>query len=210
MSSHTPSQAGPSRDAVVVSSQGKTITPPHIRPSASSELKPGPEVVRRDDSLGRVQGRIFIGPMPQQVVPAPLPAPSRDQKRRRRWSIGPSLHREGTDLGIDIDNIDDEHVFRYFISRGGKEEDWTQEADISARREMVRRWRETGWATVRAARRAKSKNKQASPAPKWVGTTFKVGDLVVPAVDLNNESDHESSATNPGLLSPRPKAIPHS
>ncbi|KAJ7784673.1 Pleckstrin homology domain-containing protein [Mycena metata] len=93
------------------------------RSKAASENAAGPHAHRR----------VFIGPMPEKVVPM-NPAP-KDKKRRH--------FRAGSTDGDDDDNISKiirEHAFAFFIQEGGNEEDWGREGAEPRSLKQAKKW----------------------------------------------------------------------
>lgn len=161
---------------VVISSTGTTTVPLGNPATPTTNLQPAPMVVNRDDYSGRPPQRIFIGPMPKNELPPPLPEPPdkfRALKRKLSSLTSSSDRRDDSTDEIRIDDVDDRHAFLYFLHQGGRKEDWTEETETSIRHEILRKWKESGWATARA----KKKKGRKSTGPSWVGSTFEVGQI---------------------------------
>jgi hypothetical protein len=168
----TPSNPPP----LIVASNEPTVIPGDVPPPTS--VQPAPRILKVSDSAGKNPPRIFIGPMPKKEVPPPLPEPPDKYRalRRKLSSIAHSSQTKSTrqsTADIGVDEVDDRHAFLYFLRHGGKEEDWTEEAELSVRHEILRKWKESGWATVRS----KKKQGRQATGSNWVGTTFEVGHI---------------------------------
>jgi hypothetical protein len=149
--------------AVNIQGASATVDPPHLRPAVVSGPEPAPATRSLSDDHSRAFSRIFIGPMPESIAASPKPG------LKGKASI---FHHD--EDASSINQIGREHALRFFVRHGGRVEDWDEEAEHRIRNEMLQRWKESGWATVRR----KQKSKEPVSGKKWVGQTFQVGEFL--------------------------------
>ncbi|KAJ7044004.1 Pleckstrin homology domain-containing protein [Mycena alexandri] len=149
---------------IIVEPSDTLPVPPPLTQSSSNRSKTASE----NAGGQHAHRRMFIGPMPEKVVP--MADPRQKDKKRRHFRVGST---DGDD-DDDISKIIREHAFAFFIQEGGNEEDWG-EREQSVREEMLRRWRETEWGAIWGRRKQSKEPKQAK---KWIGGSFEVGDLL--------------------------------
>ncbi|KAJ7069875.1 Pleckstrin homology domain-containing protein [Mycena amicta] len=128
-----------------------------------------------------LQKRIFVGPILEKQLEAAV------QKGKKR------LPRFGSaDVGdAHISQFIKDHAFAFFIQQGGTEEDWDEQG---VREEMLRRWRESEWGLFR---RKQNADKHAK-LPKWIGSSFEVGNILgVNVLQEQAESIRASSSHRP-------------
>ncbi|VDC02434.1 unnamed protein product [Peniophora sp. CBMAI 1063] len=122
--------------------------------------------------------RYFIGPMPQHAI---TETHERSKTKGRHPWFRPSTP-DSDSSSVDSDDESDggvrdalsSYAFRYFLSRGGKEEEWGVETERSVRKEMVRRWKDSEWGQALRPRRG---SKGATSGVTWVGESFEVGEF---------------------------------
>lgn len=108
-------------------------------------------------------------------------------RERRKWSLRKRFTSDDSDADTeDLAWVDDNRAFHFFLSHGGRQEDWTEEANRSARKELVRRWKDSAWAKVKATAKAGKHNDKDSGAVRtkgisWVGDSFTIGDSAFPS-----------------------------
>lgn len=144
-----------------------------LHPSPSSP----PSTVALDDDHVHV-ARIFLGPMPQDVISNAYDDYDGDDGN------------EGT-LGRFIS----EHSLAFFLRNGGRREDWGEAAERGVRDEMLKRWRQSEWARLHT-RRGKKKQPERS---RWVGESFEVGEIM--GVNVLKEESIYRVSSRPSLLS---------
>ncbi|KAK2465224.1 hypothetical protein APHAL10511_002578 [Amanita phalloides] len=111
------------------------------------------------------QRRSFFGPIPEQVL-------TRLQQHNRRYGIadGAASSTEDHGYGDHPAGLIERHAFTFFLSEGGRPEDWNEEARISIRRKLVDRWLETEWGKAFQRRQ----DHKIGP-DRWVGDSFEIG-----------------------------------
>uniref|UniRef100_A0A0W0EV81 PH domain-containing protein n=1 Tax=Moniliophthora roreri TaxID=221103 RepID=A0A0W0EV81_MONRR len=134
--------------------------------ASSSALKL--EAHHHDEHANR---RFFIGPMPERAVPHIDALAGSKKKGKHRL-----LHHSSEDGDEEeaVDRIVRESAFSYFLSRGGREEDWGENEEKSTREEMKRIWRESPWGVYLQSRRNDLTKRAAN---RWVGSSFEVGEI---------------------------------
>ncbi|KAF8208836.1 hypothetical protein K438DRAFT_1917210 [Mycena galopus ATCC 62051] len=137
------------------------------RPPRSNKFVKGDRLRGLENGGGHLHKRVFIGPMPEKVVPLADPAPGKGKKKRR-------LHF-GDDEDGHISQIIREHAFAFFIQEGGNEEDWEETREQSVRDEMLRRWRETEWGAIWSRHQSKEPRQALK---RWIGGSFEVGNIL--------------------------------
>ncbi|KZS90535.1 hypothetical protein SISNIDRAFT_415343 [Sistotremastrum niveocremeum HHB9708] len=75
------------------------------------------------------------------------------------------------------DSYDEDRLRRFFTRKGSESQDWSKDEERSIRRDIVRKWRETGWDSVRSSS-SRRRKEQKSRSSTWVGNTFEVGDVL--------------------------------
>lgn len=75
----------------------------------------------------------------------------------------------------DCEKVDSERAFTYYIKTGGDEEAWSPKVERSIRREIRKKWRDSGWYN---AWRGDKESLQAEADRKWVGKSFVIGDVL--------------------------------
>ncbi|KAK7048271.1 hypothetical protein R3P38DRAFT_2605963 [Favolaschia claudopus] len=123
------------------------------------------------ESGGHSHKRVFVGPLPEKVIPLPDSSSTKGKKKRRLHL----LNIDNSDEDGIISRIIRDHAFEFFLQEGGKEEDWEESREQSVREEMLRRWRETEWGAVwhrRQSKDAKQSNQH------WIGGSFEVGNIL--------------------------------
>ncbi|THH16545.1 hypothetical protein EW146_g4095 [Bondarzewia mesenterica] len=121
------------------------------------------------------QRRFFIGPMPERVVSqteSQMRKPA--QRTRRFFGLYDRIASSSENDDDSVADVIDDYAFQFFIGQGGKEEDWGEEQESHARREMLRRWKDSEWGRIW---RRRKKDAGASRS-RWVGGSFEVGDFV--------------------------------
>ncbi|KAG8894736.1 hypothetical protein FRC01_012786, partial [Tulasnella sp. 417] len=103
----------------------------------------------------------------------------------------------------DCEKVDSEHAFTYYIKTGGDEEAWSPKVERSIRREIRKKWRDSGWYN---AWRGDRESLQAEADRKWVGKSFVIGDVLGVGENLLLSSpglaSGRSSATGSGVNRP--------
>lgn len=74
-----------------------------------------------------------------------------------------------------VKDVIQDYAYQYFLSKGGREEEWDEDVEMSARREMLRKWRESDWGRVMTRRGKKDKD---AVRASWVGDSFEIGDIL--------------------------------
>ncbi|KAJ8080665.1 hypothetical protein PM082_017499 [Marasmius tenuissimus] len=158
--------------------------------------RPGPHPVTSSTSVGsssalkaeahdhdeHLHRRFFIGPMPEKVLPNPLS----DKKGKGRAATLRNLEDCEDDCENHLTHIIKENAFAFFLRQGGREEDWGEDEERSARREMIRRWRESPWADIMRKRREEKQNsKRATNC--WMGSSFEIGEIA--GINVIQEAD---------------------
>ncbi|KAG8778704.1 hypothetical protein FRC16_003738, partial [Serendipita sp. 398] len=155
----------------------KTTAGPVPPPDAEIIVKPSPSVLKAEDD--HHQRRLFLGPMPETVALGDL---SRDDN-----SHGPGMMMKGFNfLGMkkqvtsqsmrnrrslsSEEGISRERAFRFFMSTGGRKEDFDRQ-EGSIRREIGQRLKQSGWLLSEDNR----KTATAPTTKKWIGDSFEVG-----------------------------------
>lgn len=158
--------------------------------------------------------RVFVGPMPEQVLASSEATDGGMSTRKRGFFNFYSRIASGEDEDDQLKGVISEHAFQFFIQHGGREEDWGEQEDKKARNEMVKRWRESEWGQI-LRRRKKDANVSRG---RWVGSSFEVGNFL--GVNLLNggrptstRSSSKStlpSRTMPSVQVERPSLSVHS
>ena len=149
--------------------------------SSSSEVTSLALKAEAHDHDEHLHRRFFIGPMPEKVLPNPLG----NAKGKTR---APTL-RDLDDCSDDeshLAHIIKENAFAFFIRQGGREEDWGEDEERGARREMVRRWRESPWADIMRKRREDGRNSKRA-TNRWMGSSFEIGEIA--GINVIQEAD---------------------
>ncbi|KAL0580133.1 hypothetical protein V5O48_001909 [Marasmius crinis-equi] len=162
----------------VPSRPGPRPIPSSASVASSSALKA--EARHHDEHLHR---RCFIGPMPEKVLPNPL-SDKKGKKRARTLRECDECDEEESHLS----HIIKENAFAFFLHQGGREEDWGEDEERSARKEMIRRWRESPWADAMRKRR---EDKRKRPANRWMGSSFEIGEIA--GINVIQEADASRS-----------------
>ncbi|KAG8829407.1 hypothetical protein FRC17_006633 [Serendipita sp. 399] len=151
------------------------IPPPH----AEIIVKPSPSVIRAEDD--HHQRRLFLGPMPETVA-LQLTDSSRDGSGHtqgvmmkglslfgmRKHTPSQPMHTRRS-LSSE-DGVSRERAFRFFMSKGGRKEDFDNQ-ERSIRREIAQRLKQSRWLLAEE----NQKTSTTSPAKKWIGDSFEVG-----------------------------------
>ncbi|KIJ54719.1 hypothetical protein M422DRAFT_240799 [Sphaerobolus stellatus SS14] len=155
------------------------------RSSSPVQQHPIPPTLPQHDVHSTRSERIFIGPMPLQAAErnASIGEPN---EHKRHWWLG---KRRDT---IDDNDIPEEDAFRYYLHQGGLAEEWQSQESLkrSVKRDMLRQWRQSGWAAL-------GLKKSEKVSSKWIGNSFKIGEdfLGVP-VHLDETSIRTSVRTS--------------
>ncbi|KAG8980386.1 hypothetical protein FRC05_006017 [Tulasnella sp. 425] len=105
----------------------------------------------------------------------------------------------------DCEQVDSERVYTYYIRTGGDEEAWSPKLERSMRREIRKKWRESGWYN---AWRGDKDALRADADRKWVGKSFVIGDVLgvgenvilsTPGLSMAPSSAAASTAGRPSL-----------
>jgi hypothetical protein len=144
------------------------------RPGAIIEVKPAPSIKKIEDE--HHQRRFFLGPMPNNVASGEVFSEPAAQNLgigkkislgiRKRLSLASQQRRS---LSSE-DSVSRDRAYLYFISKGGKPEDF-ESREKSVKAEILRRVRDTRWfegANVGA-------QDPNAAARRWVGDTFEIG-----------------------------------
>lgn len=171
-----------SNDGVNLAGDSRTtVVPPHPRPSTVTGPMPAPEVKAMDDDHDghkRAFRRFFIGPMPETVA-----AP----RKNGLWGKAAPAEGDGDEDESLLDRLGADHVRDFFLRHGGKPEQWGEDQERSVRKEISRRWKESGWAGVR--------KKEQPSRNNWTGKTFEVGDFL----GLNLMLDEAAESIRPSM-----------
>ena len=138
---------------------------PSLQPHQGRSTSPDPGPRSREHK----HRRRFIGPMPESALTSEAPVNRKTQKKRRWFS---------SSYGASVTSLEDEdqglhdvikaHAYEFFKCHGGKDEDWGEDRERSVREEMLKRWRQSEWGRLRAAKESGTKN-------RWVGASFDIG-----------------------------------
>ena len=119
-------------------------------------------------------GRVFIGPMPENVV-AHTEAEVKKQKTEGLLSLSFDSD-EAPDKSDDVSKIIKAHALSFFLHHGGKKKDWGEEQEQSVADEMLKRWKSSEWSHIwRHRHKAKTELGQTN---HWVGGSFEIGRLL--------------------------------
>lgn len=174
-------------------------------------LVPAPSVTLGNDDHRRNLKRWFLGPMPEKIVTDEV------KKRKLDWRdkihidrkkppprpLSPTSSTSSSDSDDSLGPpVDRERLFHLFIKRGGHAEDWDADAERSIRKEVKKRWKESGWYNVW---RGEKHKRQAGEDRKWVGTSFVIGSVlgVEDNLILGAASVAAPGSTRPGAESSR-------
>jgi hypothetical protein len=117
--------------AVNISSQGTTETLPHsLGNKVSGAVAPSPKVLAHGHDHSQAPERLFIGPMPSATAERNVKGRVSDGTKKPWWLTLRDRSRDDQDSdGDNEDEVPEGHAFRYFLQRGGREEEWeTQES----------------------------------------------------------------------------------
>lgn len=119
-------------------------------------------------------GRVFIGPMPENVV---AHTEAEVKKRKTEGLLSLSFDSdEAPDKSDDVSKIIKAHALSFFLHHGGKKEDWGEEQEKSIADEMLKRWKSSEWSHI-WSHRHKAK-KELGQTNHWVGGSFEIGRLL--------------------------------
>ncbi|KIK69609.1 hypothetical protein GYMLUDRAFT_151680 [Collybiopsis luxurians FD-317 M1] len=152
------------------------MAPPIVRFISSSSVATTSASKLDDPVPQHGHRRIFVGPMPQKV----LPIPEELKKRNKRKHIFPGIHSSDSE-DEQIRRIINHYARSFFLQEsGGREEDsnWGENEEQSTREEMYRRWNESEWGVALRRLRGRSDsdvNKNATNS--WIGGSFEIGTI---------------------------------
>jgi hypothetical protein len=143
--------------------------------------------------------RVFIGPMPEKVLSQTEAQVRKNlQGRKQPWHHRSRASLNGDEADHDsLSGVIQDHAFQFFLSQGGKEEDWGENEEESVRQEMLKRWKDSEWGSIWK----RSKRKVHEPTSRWVGGSFEIGNFL--GVNILDEahtgnSRHSTSSKMPG------------
>lgn len=142
--------------------------------------------------------RVFIGPMPEKVLSQTEAQVRKNlQRGKRPWFYRSRASVDGDEADHDsLSGVIQDHAFQFFLSQGGKEEDWGENEEESVRQEMLRRWKDSEWGSIWKRR----KRKVHEPTSHWVGGSFEIGNFLgVNILDEAHTGDsrHSTSSKRP-------------
>lgn len=133
--------------------------------------------------------------MPEKVIASAeagivnTPRTNKRTKKPRILNNVPANGELASDEDVSLKDGIKVHAYQFFIGRGGKEEDWTEDEERSAREEMLNKWCQSEWGKHRAQRRRKDSGS------KWVGGSFEVGNFLGVNVLDSTRTPSTSSAS---------------
>ncbi|KAF8650148.1 hypothetical protein AX16_005383 [Volvariella volvacea WC 439] len=134
-------------------------TPASLSPIVDSSASVSPAI--------HVAHRVFIGPMPEKVVH--LKEAAAKQCRHGIFSAATTAEEDEREC---VRHMLKDHARAFFLSRGGREENWDENEEQNALEEMSQCWHDSDWGTAWRQRR-KHVHKR-----RWVGGSFEVGNMV--------------------------------
>ncbi|TFY79104.1 hypothetical protein EWM64_g4907 [Hericium alpestre] len=118
------------------------------------------------------QRRIFVGPMPDHVVADRETQTRLDAKNKRGWfRLRSHVPHHGQQ--DPVADVVQDYAYQFYVDRGGREEDWSEQEERRITDVMLKRWRETPWG-------ARWSRRNGDPGVKghWIGDSFEVGDFL--------------------------------
>jgi hypothetical protein len=157
-------------------------------------VKPAPAIRRVEH--GYRQGRFFLGPMPEGIAAVPNPEGDSVHTSGLGKRLGLGLRRRipSTPLRRSIsshDSISRERAFTFFISKGGRPEQFEEN---SVKAEMLRRLRASRWFPEE-----QGSSGAVPTSSNWVGETFEIGKDVLGLPTLAEPKEDPQRCKSPDL-----------
>jgi hypothetical protein len=139
-------------------------------PDKELVVKPAPAIRRVEH--GHHQRRFFLGPMPESIAASPALEGNSVQTsglgKRLRLGLRKRTHSTSSRRSISSrDSISRERAFKFFLSKGGRPEQFEEN---SVKAEMLRRLRASRWFP-----KEQSSSGAVPTSSNWVGETFEIG-----------------------------------
>ncbi|KAG2155842.1 uncharacterized protein EDB93DRAFT_1128478 [Suillus bovinus] len=165
-------------------------------------LLPGVTLAHPGESLASYdhsRRRIFIGPMPEKDASKDTIHTDLDSSNRKvtnqilRWLHSSDEESDGADE-LSTSFLQN-HAYRSFLHRGGRKEDWGQQAETDERQNMWKRWQESEWGGSLTHHK---KDAGTSTTQRWVGGSFEIGNVLgVNVLDSHPTSLLQANQTCP-------------
>lgn len=135
---------------------------------------PGESLASYDHS----RRRIFIGPMPEKDASKDAIQTDLDSSNKKvtnqilRWLHSSDERSNGADDSST--SFLQNHAYRGFLRKGGRKEDWGEEAETDERQNMWKRWQESEW----GGSLRRHKKDAGTTTQRWVGGSFEIGNVL--------------------------------
>ncbi|KAG2151386.1 hypothetical protein DEU56DRAFT_777628 [Suillus clintonianus] len=182
-----------------------------LHPHRTEPLSRGVALAHPGESLAsydHLRRRFFIGPMPEKDASKDASQTNIDSSNRKVTDqISSWLHSRARGSDGDDESSTSflqNHAYHRFLHRGGRKEEWGQQAEADERQNIWDRWQESEWGGSMRHR----KKDAGTTTQRWVGGSFEIGNVLgVNILDSPPASLLQVNQTCPDVQTDGPSTI---